>query len=348
MRIYGFLRTMIKYFGRANTVIKLPNFSQKKNISIVGCGQFAFSTISYFLYFSNKNFFLSCFDIDIFKSKKLQRFYGFLEVSKSFQNIIDNKNCKLIYIASNHHSHTDYAIASINKGIDVYIEKPISVNFDQLKRLEIAANNSNSKVYVGYNRPHSKAIRKFATYVRDKPFSINCFVSGHFIQSDHWYREPKEGTRICGNMGHWIDLGIHLFGLRSVMPEFYDISVIQANINEPDDNINVSIRSSLNDLLSITLASRNEPFEGINETINILHDSIICKIDDFRKMEILDEEMKYSFKYFPKDVGHKAAILQPFEDENKRSFSEIIISTRLMIHIKEMVIENINYKRIIT
>ena len=45
-KLYGFIRTLVKYFGRRKVYFTLPNFSQNNYISIVGCGQFSFSTIS--------------------------------------------------------------------------------------------------------------------------------------------------------------------------------------------------------------------------------------------------------------------------------------------------------------
>ena len=45
-------------------------------------------------------------------------------------------------------------------------------------------------------------------------------------------------------------------------------------------------------------------------------------------------------KYFFKDVGHERAILQPFSTEFTRNFTEIEISTIIMLEISEMLINN--------
>ena len=341
-KIYGTSRALIKVASRSRIRFSLPNFKKKRFISLIGCGQFGFSTISYFLYFNNKSNFLECYDTNSDNSKSLGNFFGYKKIIKNIDDLFLNKKCKLIYIASNHHSHTDYAVKALKNNIDVYIEKPISVSNIQLNLLLNAYKSSSSNIYVGYNRPFSGAIKELLPYFSDSPFSINCFISGHLIEKDHWYRDPKEGTRICGNMGHWIDLSIHLFNTRGYIPSQYTISILQANISEPDDNLVVSITTEKNDILSIMLTARCEPFEGINETINILNGDLIAKIDDFRTLSIWNNEKVKKIRFSPKDVGHKSAILQPFK-KTKRNFEEVLVSTRLMLEIKNMIIEeNLN------
>lgn len=337
-KIYGISRALIKVASRTRIKFFLPNFKRRRFISLIGCGQFGFSTISYFLYFNSKSNFLDCYDTNLDNSKSLAYFFGFQKIIKNIDDLFLNKKCKLIYIASNHHSHTDYAIKALKNNIDVYIEKPISVSNIQFNLLLNTYKSSSSIIYVGYNRPFSGAIKKLLPYLSDNSFSINCFISGHLIEKDHWYRDSKEGTRICGNMGHWIDLSIHLFNTRGSIPSKYTISISQANVIEPDDNLVVSISTERNDIVSIMLSARCEPFEGINETINILNGELIAKIDDFRSLSIWNNEKFKKIKFSPKDVGHKSAILQPFSNK-KRKVEEILVSTRLMLEIKNMIIE---------
>ena len=212
----------------------------------------------------------------------------------------------------------------------------MSVNFKQLDLISNAIKNSNSKVFIGYNRPFSKAVSDLIPFITDNPFTINCFISGHFLDSKHWYRDPKQGSRICGNMGHWIDLALFLFSFRGEIPKTYDVSITHANQNDIDDNLNVTFTTPKNDIVSITLSSRSEPFEGISETINILNGDAIININDFRNMTINKLSTKKRYNYWPKDVGHKSCILQPFNEKRQRNINDIILSTRLMLEIYQM------------
>jgi len=42
------------------------------------------------------------------------------------------------------------------------------------------------------------------------------------------------------------------------------------------------------------------------------------------------------FRSWPKDVGHELACLQPF-NEDKREWSEVVVSSLVMLHVAEMV-----------
>ena len=94
------------------------------------------------------------------------------------------------------------------------------------------------------------------------------------------------------------------------------------------------------------LSSRTEPFEGINETINIQCDDVIAKIDDFRKLTIWKNDYFFKKKYFPKDVGHRKSVNQPW-GKFKRDWHEVELSTLLMLHIKDMVENGITVSKYI-
>jgi predicted dehydrogenase len=348
--IYGFSRTVIKIAGRKRYIILqyfFPKifFKKKRNISLIGCGQFGFSTISFFLLKKNGNHFLDCYDIDIMNNISTSNFWGYHQRSSS-DEIFSNISCKYVYIASNHFSHTEYAISALKSNKIVYVEKPVCVNYKQfIDFFSIARliNQDGSRIYVGYNRPFSKAIITLNKYISDiqLPITLNCFIIGHFIDKEHWYRNSIEGTRICGNVGHWIDLMINIMNTRGKIPNNFHVRISYSNIEEIDDNISITMTTEYNDLISIIITSRSEPFEGINESIQFQSGNINAKIDDFRKIDIWNDSKKRTYNFFPKDVGHYLAINQPF-NKIKRDFKEIEISTIIMLEIKEMVLNHDN------
>jgi predicted dehydrogenase len=351
-QLYGFSRTLIKVAGRTRKQYLRYWFinlllSSKKNISLIGCGQFGFTSISYFLFKFNGNHFLECFDIDLKNQKSASDFWGY-STQDNIHELITNPKCEYVYIASNHASHTDYAFKALQAGKTVYIEKPVAVNYKQFRRIFGLVKETPTyldKVFIGYNRPFSPAIIRLNKLLKGSmlPITLNCFVIGHFIEKNHWYRNPEEGTRICGNVGHWIDLSINLLNTRGLVPEKYKISISYSNLDEIDDNISINIVTEFNDLISIIISSRAEPFEGINESIQFQSGDVIAKIDDFRKMFIWKGNKKMIYNFSPKDVGHLNAINQPFNGM-KREFIEIEISTVIMLEITEMVRNKENHR----
>ncbi len=342
--MYGFSRTYIKTMGRLryNNIIKIPLTvlkKNRKNIAIIGCGQFAFATIGFFLRKKFGKCIYGVFDINQNNATSFIQYYGG-KVFNDIEELIHNNNVKTVYIASNHSTHTEYAIKALQAGKTVYLEKPISVTNEQFNDLMV--HYVKDKLFVGYNRPFSPAIKTIVSHVNTSkrtPLTLNCFISGHMIPEDNWYRNPEEGTRVCGNIGHWIDLAIHLLN-QIGLPEELTISIQASSNKEIDDNLTITFVSEKEDLITIVLTSRTEPFEGINETINFQHNNVIAKIDDYRRMTLWKSDTLIKKRYFRKDVGHKNAITQPFSKKNHRDFNEIKISTRLMLDIKEAVLKN--------
>lgn len=344
-RIYGFSRTYIKIIGRTRKQIlpfRLPFTvfrKNPKNVAIIGCGQFAFANIAYFLKYNLGDVVYGAYDIDKNEANSFISYYK----GKAFsdpEELINDSNVKYVYIASNHATHTNYAISALKQNKIVYVEKPISVNFDQFNSLMNVVKGK--RLYVGYNRPLSPAIKYIKELISTQernPLSLSCFITGHKIPEDHWYRNFEEGTRVCGNIGHWLDLSVNLLN-KIGLPSQLSVAICASSKTEKDDNLNITITSDSEDIISIMLSSREEPFEGINETINIQHSNVIAKIDDFRRLTVWNGEGVTKKRYFRKDVGHKNAIMQPFSKENERDFNEIVISTRLMLEITEAVRSN--------
>lgn len=341
IQIYGFSRTIVKAISNGNfNFVRSFYFSRKSNsVGLIGCGNFAFSTTCFFLKKNLGLIFGKCYDINTDRAKYLGKFFGFT-IANSSIDIFNDKDIDYIYIASNHSSHSEYAIMALNSNKIPYIEKPIVVNYIQLVNLIKAKNNSKLPVYCGYNRPFSSAIQTLKQLVDKKnssTFTISFIIVGHKIEDSHWYRKPEEGSRILANLSHWLDLSIYILGWKLNFPKMLNISISYSDKLTPSDNINIAITSDLNDLFVFTFTTRNEPLNGVNETILFQSDEFTAKIDDFRNMNITTTNKSKNYKFFPKDAGHENAILQPFNSKIVRDWKEIEISTLLILFIEQMV-----------
>ncbi len=355
IKIYGIFRTLTKVVGRLRPrfkfwlILKFPSYSTKgKKVGLVGCGHHAFSSIAYYLTTSTNCKIVFALDIDAKASSSLAYAYNTIDMGDTYDpSKIGNSAPDIVYISSNHASHTQYATQFLECGCDVFIEKPISINTKQINMLSNAIAKTNQNIYVGYNRPNSPSIKIVKDNFIDNgtPFTLSCFVSGHFIPEDHWYRDPSEGTRIVSNLGHWIDLSVHILSWSSTLFEYVDITISYSDISMPSDNIAVSIVSSNHDLINITFTSRGEPFEGVSEMINFQKDDLNVQIDDYRTTKIWKESYYKKYSHWPKNNGHKSTVLQPFGSVTKRQWNEIELSTRLMLHVEKMVTSNTTQSR---
>ncbi len=260
IRIYGIRRTIIKILGRVkfnvpiSPFINFPKFIKNgKTIGLIGCGQHTFSSLAFFIANKSNAKIIWAYDINSLAQKKLIKTYN-IPQEKHFKSLSDHVLPDIVYIASNHSTHTEYALRYLKKGCDVFIEKPIAVNVSELALLNDHQKEHKTKIYAGYNRPYSKAIKilksKLSKY-KDLPMSINYFVIGHKLPTDHWYRDEKEGTRVIGNIGHWIDLSLNLLISQKRFLGPVEINISYSNLNTPSENISIVFTTPSNDLISI-------------------------------------------------------------------------------------------------
>lgn len=343
-RMYGLTRTWFKVAARTRgSLLVIYRARADADIAMVGCGQYAYATIGYFVSRTHGARFRWCYDPDDSAAEAFRRGFRVKHKASRPDQWLSDADVRTVYVASNHHSHTNYACAALDTGRVVYLEKPVSVTETQLARLEAARLRAEAdgtpRLFAGYNRPFSQAIsdvKAASTQVKDQPLSLSCFVAGHNIGADHWYRRPEEGTRICGNAGHWIDLFVHLCARRGSANEFR-ITMLPGNPTNADDDFALSIATDRGDIFNLMLTARSEPFEGINETINFQQGDLIAKIDDFCRMILWQGTARSHKRYWPKDAGHARAILQPFATGPARRWAEVVDSSILMLTVTAMV-----------
>ncbi|MGV8124316.1 MAG: Gfo/Idh/MocA family protein [Candidatus Xenobiia bacterium LiM19] len=318
IRLYGPYRTYVKGLGQYHMkkhFDPLPPFkkeySSRQNIAIIGCGNYGFTNIAFFLKNCFGSVIAACMDADIHRAASLAQRYKVPFYTVNADEIIEDPNISLVYIASNHSSHAEYAIAALDKGKSVYIEKPHVVNEDQLLRLCKTMEKSQGKVFLGFNRPGSRfgqIIQK--TLDNEKgPGMYNWFIAGHAIDPDHWYFKPEEGGRVLGNLCHWTD-----FTLRLVKEKTYPIKITPTRDVKSDCDIAVTYAFGDGTIAAITFSAKGHTFEGVKERFSGHKGNCLLTMDDFEHMTIEIIENKRIYRNFYRDHGHRSNIVKAYQN----------------------------------
>lgn len=324
VRLYGLARTYLKIKGQyhvksigqfqgprwVNTACRTPNASSR-NVAIVGCGNYAFSTIAYYLKRSSPEFLRATFDRNRSRAKSLCRTYKGAYAVADWKEILSDPQVKIVFIASNHASHTEYAIACMEAGKHVHIEKPHVVSEEQLERLIAAMKQfPDSKVFLGFNRPRSPLFKQVLESAAKEtgPLMINWFIAGHEIPEDHWYFDESEGGRILGNLCHWTDLTLHLVTLEKAFP----CTIIPATPARAKSDFVVSVNFADRSCATITFSAKGHAFEGVREVLNLHKGNLIANLTDFQTLTMDVVERKAETRLHHRDHGHGANILNSF------------------------------------
>lgn len=312
VRLYGLNRTLWKARGQYHMRRKFDQLpppregSGKAHVGILGCGNFAYSNIAYYLGKKHRGALRACMDRNIDRAASLFQDFKLDYYTDDADRIMDDDRIDLVYIASNHASHAEYAIRALDKGKSVHIEKPHVVNFDQLHRLCSAMARSTGSVGLGFNRPNSrigKLIRE-ALAAQSGPTMLNWFIAGHEIDEDHWYFKQEEGGRVLGNLCHWTDLIYHC------IPEEarYPITIKPTKAAKSDSDIAVTYTFGDGSIAALTFSAKGHTFEGVRERFAAHRGDVLVFMDDFQSLIIETNAEKRNLGSRRRDHGHRAAI----------------------------------------
>lgn len=354
VRLYGISRTLVKIKGQyhmkaetgfegsrwINPNCKNPH-SSERNVAMIGCGNYAFSTIAYYINKRNPGFLRYTFDIQKSRALSLCMTYGGAYAAADWPEILADPQVKIVFIASNHASHAEYAAACIEAGKHVHIEKPHVVSQEQLDRLTAAmAHNPKSKVFLGFNRPRSLLFRQLQGLLgkESEPLMISWAVVGHEIADGHWYLDEKEGGRVLGNLCHWTDLTLHLVTMEKAFP----CTIVPATPFGERDNCVVSFIFADQSCASITFSAKGHTFEGVREVLNVHKGDVLANLTDFQRLTVEIVEKKMATRLWHRDHGHEVNILHSLSGANEdgvpgEDMAYVIATAKFFLAIRQAI-----------
>jgi len=241
-----FLGVLLKYNEESEThpIIVNKHASSYSNgrvkIGLIGAGNFAQSTLLPALA-KNKNIdIVGIVAAESHIANHVAKKYGINKSLSRPEQIFNDENINTVIITTRHDTHSQYVIEGLKSGKNIYVEKPLAMNTEQLKEIIDVYDSSKTDVLVGFNRRFSPFIDQLKDFYanRDAPLFINYRVNAGFIPPDSWIQNKDEGGgRIIGEICHFVDLCQFLSKSRY-------ISIFAQNIGDDElrDNISVIIK----------------------------------------------------------------------------------------------------------
>jgi predicted dehydrogenase len=164
--------------------------------------------------------------------------------------LMNDPEVNAIYVATPPSSHLDYAIAALQKGYPVYVEKPVTLNAAQAQQLADAVQQYNGKLIVAHYRRRLPMFLKVKELLEQKVIGDVRTVQIRLWQSrkpalvtkgsPNWRTQPElsGGGYFHDLAPHQLDLMLYFFG----EPVHYQgFGLNQAEENNADDHISGSI-----------------------------------------------------------------------------------------------------------
>ena len=241
-------------------------------------------------------------------AQNLGRKFGFQFASSDEKEIISNKEINTVAVLSRHDSHAPLTIQALKSGKNVYCEKPLALNIDDLKLIEKElAKKNHPYLMVGFNRrfaPFARTLKAFFDN-RSEPLSIYYRVNAGFLPLSHWLHDPLTGGgRLVGEGCHFIDFLCFLTGQAPVK---VNVTGMPDNGKYHQDNLNITLEFPDGSLGTIAyLANGSRSFK--KEYVEVFCGGKVGILDDFQSLELVDDHQKKTYKSrLRQDKGHQSA-----------------------------------------
>lgn len=238
--------------------------------------------------------------------------FGFTEASTDSTGVIEGVDTNALFIATQHDTHGDYVARALGAGKQVFVEKPLAINREELERIRELAESGKDRVMVGFNRRFSEsfvAIKKHFQGVVE-PLSIFYRVNAGHIPLSHWTQRPEQGGRIIGEGCHFIDTMQYLTGARPVDVQAAAIRSDNVEVKNAD-TVSITItfdNGSVGTLLYYANGAKAIP----KEYCEVYGGGRTGIMDDFRRVT-LASGTKSTLKKFDGSKGHREEVIATVE-----------------------------------
>jgi predicted dehydrogenase len=237
------------------------------------------------------------------------REYGFeLATTDSERAIAELPAPGLVIVATAHDSHAQLACAAVKAGHRVFLEKPPAVTPEDVTRLASAMRDHPGAIEIGFNRRYHPLVRKARARLKQEsgPTSITAVVKELTFQPDHWYFWPNQGTRITGNLCHWIDLAVYLIDGQP-MPVSVTLSPRMPGTEPGNDEERVlTVTFEDGSLLNVLGTTRGDDIRGVQEQLEARRGHTTITIDDLWKYRARTDGIEHFSRTLFRDKAHTA------------------------------------------
>lgn len=238
------------------------------------------------------------------------RKFGFEASTTDYREILADQRINTVFITTRHNLHVPMAVAALQAGKHVFVEKPAAIDRAGLDELRAAYEaTSGLQLMVGFNRrfsPHAVQIRKLLAG-RSQPATMNMLVNAGYIPASHWTQDPQVGGgRMIGEGCHWIDLMRFLVDRPIVAVQAVTVGPAQG-LESRDDKMSVSLLFADGSLGNLHyFANGDKSFS--KERLEVYCQQRTLVLDNFRKLTGYGWKGFRSMNFWSQDKGRTAEI----------------------------------------
>jgi predicted dehydrogenase/threonine dehydrogenase-like Zn-dependent dehydrogenase len=236
--------------------------------------------------------------------------HGFAYCTTSADDVWGDERTNAVVIATRHDAHAQLAVAALETGKAVFVEKPLCLSELELDSIvstvgRLRTARSSPVLMVGFNRRFAPSTRQIRAHFAKTQGPVNVIyrVNAGRVPPSSWVASAEEGGgRILGEVCHFVDLCAYLAGA-----PVHEVSAVRSSASA--DDVIVTLRMAGGSIATIAYlveGDRSAP----KERIEVFGSGTIATIDDFRTATLSTggRSRRLSKLFATQDKGHRAGM----------------------------------------
>jgi len=230
-------------------------------------------------------------------AKTVAEKYGAAYCTTDYKEVLKDEKIDAVVIATHHGLHKEMIIESAKAGKSIYVEKPMAMNYDDVKEIVRTIRETGVLMTVGTNRRYSpiSMMAKNVIKAKGKPVLINYRLNTTRLPPGNWIDDPIEGGgRIIGETPHFFDLMYWLLDSEPIQIHANCVRTKEGSMIE-ENNVVSTIRFADGSIASLSycdFGSSRLP----REEIEVFANGTVVEISDFKEFRTSEGvHKKYDF-----------------------------------------------------
>ena len=248
--------------------------------------------------------------------------FGAAWCASDYDEILRDPEIDLVLIASRNQDHAAQALAALQAGKHVFVEKPMALTEDECREMRAAVAAGGRLLTVGFNRRFAPFYveQKKQLAGRTGPAVINCRVNSPGISGAYWMADPAIGGAILGEACHFVDLMYWLLESEPVRVSAYSLPTGK---KDPigQNNLAASFQfgdGSVGNLTYCTVGSRTSG----GERVEVFAQGVGVVTEDFKQLSVRAGMRRSSSRIWARK-GYREQ-LESFLDSVRRNVSPAV------------------------
>lgn len=207
----------------------------KKNFALIGCGHIAHRHV---LHIENHELsrLVGVYDINQEIASEFSSKYG-VKNFNSLSDLLADSSIDVVNVCTPNGTHAEIAIAIMQAGKHVVVEKPMAITSESAVEMEKVANREGVKMFVVKQNRYNPPVKAVKQLINDNKLgatlmvSVNCYWNrnANYYEQSSW-RGTKEldGGSLYTQFSHFVDILFYLFG------EISNVSGVTKNVSHKD------------------------------------------------------------------------------------------------------------------